>query len=152
MTSDIPKLDPREQHFRIPGPHPPLKLFLRHLPALHRADTEPRPVLYVHGATFPSALSVAHRFDGFSWRDALSEAGFESGRSIFTGSAAPIVMAKWDSRPRTMPRCATPGMPAGRSRRRRVSFSSIEAARDCRWSRIRGGRCRRVVLPESIRP
>jgi hypothetical protein len=29
----------------------------------------------VHGATFPSALSIAHRFNGISWRDALNEAG-----------------------------------------------------------------------------
>jgi pimeloyl-ACP methyl ester carboxylesterase len=29
----------------------------------------------VHGATFPSALSIAHRFDGRSWRDALCEDG-----------------------------------------------------------------------------
>jgi pimeloyl-ACP methyl ester carboxylesterase len=33
-------------------------------------------VLYVHGGTFPSALSIAHRFDGRSWRDELVEAGF----------------------------------------------------------------------------
>src|SRR6266480_770894 len=71
------QLDSREQHFRVPGPRQGLSLFLRFLPA---ADTEFRPrraVLYVHGATFPSALSVAHRFDGVSWRDALSEAGFD---------------------------------------------------------------------------
>jgi pimeloyl-ACP methyl ester carboxylesterase len=36
-----------------------------------------RAVLYVHGATFPSALSVAHRFDGRAWRDALGDAGFD---------------------------------------------------------------------------
>ena len=81
------KLDPREQHFRIPGPREGLSLFLRFLPA---PDSEARPrrtVLYVHGATFPSALSIAHRFDGKtfegksvegkSWRDALCEAGFD---------------------------------------------------------------------------
>jgi pimeloyl-ACP methyl ester carboxylesterase len=33
-------------------------------------------VLYVHGGTFPSALSVAHRIDGQSWRDSLCAAGF----------------------------------------------------------------------------
>jgi pimeloyl-ACP methyl ester carboxylesterase len=33
-------------------------------------------VLYVHGGTFPSALSIAHRFDGRSWRDELCAAGF----------------------------------------------------------------------------
>jgi len=34
-------------------------------------------VLYVHGGTFPSALSIAHRFDGRSWRDELVAAGFD---------------------------------------------------------------------------
>jgi pimeloyl-ACP methyl ester carboxylesterase len=76
MVSDFPRLDPREEHFRILGPHPELKLFLRYLPASHPVNGERRHVLYVHGATFPSALSIAHRFDGYSWRDALNEAGF----------------------------------------------------------------------------
>ena len=35
-----------------------------------------RPVLYVHGATFPSSLSVFFRFDGTSWADALNAAAF----------------------------------------------------------------------------
>jgi pimeloyl-ACP methyl ester carboxylesterase len=72
-SSDI--LDPGEQHFRIPSPQAGLRLFLRYL-----APTSPPPdkgiLLYVHGATFPSALSVAHRFDGRSWRDELCAAGF----------------------------------------------------------------------------
>jgi pimeloyl-ACP methyl ester carboxylesterase len=73
---DVPKLDPREEHFRIPSPRENLSLFLRFLPA--RAEPrERRAVLYVHGATFPSALSIAHRFDGKSWRDALNESGFD---------------------------------------------------------------------------
>src|ERR1700712_2941467 len=67
-------LDPKEQHFRIPSPIEGLSLFLRYLPAAERSAA--RPVLYVHGGTFPSALSIAHRFDGRSWRDELSEAGF----------------------------------------------------------------------------
>jgi pimeloyl-ACP methyl ester carboxylesterase len=68
-------LDPRESHHRIPGSQPGLSLFLRHLPP---PDGRPARgiVLYVHGATFPSALSIAHRFDGRSWRDELCEAGF----------------------------------------------------------------------------
>ena len=74
---NFPKLDPREEHFFIPGPHAKLKLFLRYLPSLHGNNTERPPVLYVHGATFPSALSIAHRFEGFSWRDALNEVGFD---------------------------------------------------------------------------
>ncbi len=76
MALDFPKLDRREQHFRIPGPHPDLQLFLRYLPAA-QSNTRRRAVLYIHGATFPSALSIAHRFDGHAWRDALNEAGFD---------------------------------------------------------------------------
>jgi pimeloyl-ACP methyl ester carboxylesterase len=37
---------------------------------------EPRAVLYVHGATFASTLSVFYRFDGLSWADTLAQAGF----------------------------------------------------------------------------
>jgi pimeloyl-ACP methyl ester carboxylesterase len=67
-------LDPREKHFHIPG-HAGLSLFLRHLPPPD--GISPKGVaLYVHGATFPSALSIAHRFDGRSWRDELCAAGF----------------------------------------------------------------------------
>jgi len=68
-------LDPREHHLRIPSHHPGLSLFLRHLPP--PAGTGARGIaLYVHGATFPSALSIAHRFDRRSWRDELCAAGF----------------------------------------------------------------------------
>jgi pimeloyl-ACP methyl ester carboxylesterase len=68
-------LDPREEHFHIPGSHAGLSLFLRHLPPPD--GISPNGVaLYVHGATFPSALSIAHRFDGRSWRDDLCAAGF----------------------------------------------------------------------------
>jgi pimeloyl-ACP methyl ester carboxylesterase len=35
-----------------------------------------RPVLYVHGFTFPSSLSVFWKLDGRSWADALNDAGF----------------------------------------------------------------------------
>lgn len=36
-----------------------------------------RPVLYVHGSTFPSALSVMFKFGGRSWADDLNDAGFD---------------------------------------------------------------------------
>src|SRR4051794_18671110 len=59
-----------EQHFLIPSPVAGLRVFIRRL-APSRRQTENTPVvLYVHGATFPSALSIAYRFDGVSWRDA----------------------------------------------------------------------------------
>ena len=64
--STAPTLDAREQHFRIPGPRQGLSLFLRFLPAAHTTFRPRRAVLYIHGATFPSAFSIAHRFDGKS--------------------------------------------------------------------------------------
>jgi pimeloyl-ACP methyl ester carboxylesterase len=75
--STAPQLDPREEHFRVAGPRRGMSLFLRFRPATRTDPRSRRAVLYVHGATFPSALSVAHRFDGKSWRDELNEAGFD---------------------------------------------------------------------------
>lgn len=76
MTPPTSKLDPREAHFRVPSPHPGLSLFLRYLPPEPATPPAGRTVLYVHGGTFPSAVSIAHRFDGRSWRDELASAGF----------------------------------------------------------------------------
>jgi pimeloyl-ACP methyl ester carboxylesterase len=75
------KLDPNEQQFRIVSPHDGMSLFLRYLPAASlpaasHGGLSDRVVLYVHGGTFPSGLSIAHRFDGRSWRDELCAAGF----------------------------------------------------------------------------
>ena len=74
---DIGALYPREEHFRIPSHHSGRSLFLRYLPPpAPTLDNRDRLVLYVHGGTFPSGLSIAHRFDGRSWRDELCAAGF----------------------------------------------------------------------------
>jgi pimeloyl-ACP methyl ester carboxylesterase len=75
-TTSFPKLDPCEQHFLVPSQHPGLSLFLRYLPPARPSTATGRTVIYVHGGTFPSALSIAHRFDARSWRDELCEAGF----------------------------------------------------------------------------
>jgi pimeloyl-ACP methyl ester carboxylesterase len=72
-----PKLDSLEQHFTIPGPRAGASLFLRCLPTAETSFTPRRAVLYVHGATFPSGLSIAHRLSGRSWRDDLCAAGFD---------------------------------------------------------------------------
>jgi pimeloyl-ACP methyl ester carboxylesterase len=86
MLQRVPeKLEPRETHHWIEGPNDGLRLFLRHLPAKATTDGPVRVVLYVHGATFPSALSIAHRFDGYSWRDALCDAGFDVWGFDFNG-------------------------------------------------------------------
>jgi len=74
---DTRRLADAEEHFHIDGPLPGKKLFLRLLRASGGRARRQSPVLYVHGATFPSALSVAYRFSGHSWRDALCAAGFD---------------------------------------------------------------------------
>ena len=71
---DVERLAAEEERFFIDGPRAGPRLFLRRLGASSGAAR--RAVLYVHGATFPSGLSIAHRFDGRSWRDALCDAGF----------------------------------------------------------------------------
>ena len=81
----VARLDPREEHFRVPSPHPGLSLFLRYMAPQGGGG---RHVLYVHGGTFPSALSIAHRFDGRSWRDVLCAAGFHVWGLDFHGFGA----------------------------------------------------------------
>ncbi|KAB1073971.1 alpha/beta hydrolase [Methylobacterium planeticum] len=81
-TEPAERMDPREEHHRVTVPGTGLSLFLRRLtPPGGRG----RPVLYVHGATFPSALSVAHRFPEGSWRDALCLAGLDVWALDFLG-------------------------------------------------------------------
>jgi pimeloyl-ACP methyl ester carboxylesterase len=50
-----------------------------------RASDRRRPVLYVHGFTFPSALSVFWKLDGRSWADAINSAGFSVWGLDFAG-------------------------------------------------------------------
>ncbi len=76
MTRTAPKLDPAEQHIWVDSPLVGRSVFLRYLPPARPTAAADRVVVYVHGGTFSSALSVAHRFDGGSWRDELCAAGF----------------------------------------------------------------------------
>lgn len=86
--SPVQKLDPGEEHFWIPSPIAGLDLFLRRLPPQAREENDRPPVLYVHGGSFPSALSIAHRFDGRSWRDELCAGGFDVWGLDFLGFGA----------------------------------------------------------------
>ncbi len=83
-------------------PAPPLhaQAIEHHLPGAPAPDWRPalllreqppasgdrsRPILYVHGATFPSASSMMARFRGRSWADALNAAGFDVFALDFAG-------------------------------------------------------------------
>jgi pimeloyl-ACP methyl ester carboxylesterase len=82
------KLDPLEQQFFISSSIHGLRLFLRHLPAHSDSPKSSKVVLYIHGGTFPSASSIAHRFNDRSWRDELVEAGIHIWGLDFQGFGA----------------------------------------------------------------
>ncbi len=66
------------------------------------------PVLYVHGATFPSDLSVGHRFGGHSWADDLHHRGFDVWAFDFAGFGG-------STRPAQMSAPAAENPPLGRA-------------------------------------
>lgn len=66
------------------------------------------PVLYVHGATFPSALSVGYRFNGRSWADHLHAQGFDVWAIDFAGFGG-------STRPARMSAPAVENPPLGRA-------------------------------------
>ena len=76
----------REQQFHVPVDSTGLRVFLRHLPAVRTDRNRDRtPVLFIHGSSFPSALAAAFKFDGTSWMDDLSRAGFDVWALDFLG-------------------------------------------------------------------
>jgi pimeloyl-ACP methyl ester carboxylesterase len=73
------------QTFMIPSPRKGLSLYVSYRPGRESVAQKASPVLYVHGATFPSDRAVAHRFDGFSWRDDLVQQGLDVWAFDFLG-------------------------------------------------------------------
>jgi alpha-beta hydrolase superfamily lysophospholipase len=67
------------QTFRLPATDHRPSLFIRRQPAAGA------PVLYVHGATFPSALSVGFDFGNGSWLDDWSARGMDAWTFDFAG-------------------------------------------------------------------
>lgn len=72
-------LDPNEKVYKVPfAGAGGLNLFLRYFPASTSSGATQRPaVLYAHGARLASAVTIAHRLDGLSWRDDLAAAGWD---------------------------------------------------------------------------
>jgi pimeloyl-ACP methyl ester carboxylesterase len=78
LAGSVAWADPQEHTVTLPGTasaagaawKPSLKI------QEQKSGSGERPVLYVHGFTFPSSLSVFWKLDGRSWADALNEAGF----------------------------------------------------------------------------
>ncbi len=90
ISSDSAKPDAHgravaEEHFLVPFGTSGLRLFLRHLPPSHTTTAGTKSVLFVHGASFPSALAAAFPFGGHSWMEDLSQAGIDSWALDFMG-------------------------------------------------------------------
>src|SRR5215467_10800250 len=73
----------------------------------HPADRK-RPVLYVHGATFPSSCSIMFKFEGWSWADALNDDGFSAWGLDFAGFGGSERYPEMAMRPKGEPLCRTP--------------------------------------------
>ncbi len=72
--------------YKISMPSSPLSIAVtRARPATQRFAA---PVLYVHGATFPSELAVGYKFDGLCWRCDLVRHGYEVWAFDFLGFGA----------------------------------------------------------------
>jgi pimeloyl-ACP methyl ester carboxylesterase len=61
------------------------RLFLRSMRSPASPAKRRGVVLYLHGATFPSALSIAYPINGRSWGEVLTEAGFDVWALDFLG-------------------------------------------------------------------
>ncbi len=84
-AQDIHTSSAAEETFLVPFGRSGLRFFLRHLPPSQHATGSKKVVLFVHGASFPSALAAAFPFGGHSWMQDLSEAGFDSWALDFMG-------------------------------------------------------------------
>ncbi|WP_245649172.1 alpha/beta hydrolase [Sphingomonas mali] len=78
LTFVTPSSSPEPRAFKLVDRGEPT-LLVRHLKGRGPA------ILFVHGATFPSALSVAFRIDGKSWMDDLHRRGFDVWAFDFAG-------------------------------------------------------------------
>lgn len=84
-----------------------LTLALHHLPPTRGRARPGRVVLFVHGATFPTAMAAGYRFEGHSWMDDLADQGFDVWALDFLGYGASSRYPEMDG--------PQPGPPLGRA-------------------------------------
>lgn len=84
-----------EDHF-VAGSAAGLRLFVRNK-RLATATDDALPVLFVHGATYPSSVTFDYAIDGVSWMDVMAAAGFDVwcvDLIGYGGSDRPVEMAQ----------------------------------------------------------
>lgn len=85
-TATAASVLPPSETFRVVADPRGLRVLLRHqAPPGPRAVHRAVPVLFIHGASFPSALAAAFRFDGTSWMDDLAARGYDVWALDFLG-------------------------------------------------------------------
>ncbi|HEY5262627.1 MAG TPA: alpha/beta hydrolase [Solirubrobacteraceae bacterium] len=111
------------------------------LTLLHAADGKHRgrrlPVLFVHGTTFPSELASFYRFDGESWSDALTDAGFDAWALDFAGYGRSARYPEMAGAPDAVP-------PLGR-----VPAAATQIGRACGYVREQTGTDRVSIVAHS---
>jgi len=85
---------------------------------IHRWQGAGDPLLYVHGATFPAALSVGYRFGGQSWADHLQRHGFDVWAFDFIGFGG-------STRPPAMRAPAAGVLPIGRAAEAAIALGAV---------------------------
>src|SRR5579862_2582162 len=71
---------------RIPVDSSGLNVAIEHLAPTRSSHYA--PVLFIHGATFPTALAAGFKFDGTSWMDDMARHGFDVWALDFVGYGA----------------------------------------------------------------
>jgi pimeloyl-ACP methyl ester carboxylesterase len=116
LAIDTVSIKPRSVEAQLPlsGLDGVDTLLVRHWPG--RGE----PVLYIHGATFPSSLSVGYRFHNRSWANHLVDKGFDVWSFDFAGFGG-------SSRYRQMDRPPAGVMPLGRTADAVVQIAAVIA-------------------------
>lgn len=116
LAIDTSSIKPQsvEAQLRLNGLDGVDSLLVRHWPG--RGE----PVLYIHGATFPSSLSVGYRFHNRSWANHLVDSGFDVWSFDFAGFGG-------SSRYPQMDRPAAGIMPLGRAGEAVVQIAAVVA-------------------------
>lgn len=65
------------EHFYVPSDTPGIQLYIRNKRPQKVAVSADRILLYVHGATYPSATAFDLRLDGMSWMDYIAAHGWD---------------------------------------------------------------------------
>lgn len=111
--------------------------------------SSPAPVVvYVCGATFASEQAIGFRFDGRSWADELTAAGYEVWAFDFIGYGRSDRYPEMDATPRARRSGVRPRQPTSSSESSTSSKTTAEVRGSTYWP-THGAPCRRAGSPQT---